>query len=202
MLPSELTLNGVRFTLAAAATGKPNAMVAKGQTIDLPAGQFTRLWLLAASADGDRKATFRAGATGFELNIENWGGFIGQWDTRVWKGPPSPEHWAVSANHAVWDLTPGARNEHRAYSPRYPDDYVELKPSFLKTAEVAWYSTHHHTPEGLNEPYGYSYLFAYPIDLPAGTKTITIPNDDKIRILAISVEEGNPAVRSAQPPVW
>ena len=71
-----------------------------------------------------------------------------------------------------------------------------------ETAEVAWYSTHHHTPEGLNEPYGYSYLFAYPIDLPAGTKTVTLPNDDKIRILAISVEEGNPAVRSAQPPIW
>ena len=47
--------------------------------------------------------------------------------------------------------------------------------------------------------YRYSYLFAYPIDLPAGAKTITLPDNDKIRILAISVAEENPAVKPAQP---
>jgi alpha-mannosidase len=202
MLPSEFSLNGVRFSLPAAATGKPDAVVAKGQTIELPAGQFNRVWIVAAAADGDRKASFRAGGSAAELNVQDWGGFIGQWDTRVWKGPAQPENWAVSANHAVWDLTPGARNEHRAYAPRYPEDYVELKPGFLKTAELAWYCSHHHTPEGLNEPYGYSYLFAYPIAVPAGAKTLTLPNDDKIRVLALSVEEGNPEVRPVQQLNW
>jgi alpha-mannosidase len=201
MLPIELSLDGVHFTLAPAGTGKPNAVVAKGQTIDLPAGQFNRVWVLAA-ADGDRKASFKAGASTADLNVQDWGGFIGQWDTRVWKGPEQPEHWAVSANHAAWDLTPGARNEHRAYAPRYPEDYVELKSGFLKNAELAWYSTHHHTPEGLNEPYGYSYLFAYPVAVSPGAKTLTLPNDDKVRILAVSVEEGNPEVHPLQQLAW
>jgi alpha-mannosidase len=193
MLPTELTVDGVRFALAAAGTGKPNAVVAKGQAIDLPAGEFNRVWLLAASAEGDRRAVFHAGSQAVDLTVQDWGGFIGQWDTRIWKGPATPERWEVSANHAVWDLSPGAHNERRGYQPRYPQDYVSLKPGFLKPAELAWYCSHHHTAEGLNEPYAYSYLFAYAIDLPAGAKTLTLPNDDKIRVLAVSVEDGNPA---------
>jgi len=201
MLPTELTVDGVRFTLAAAGTGKPNALVAKGQTIDLPAGEYNRVWLLAA-ADGDRSATFRAGSQAIDLTIQDWGGFIGQWDTRMWKGPETPERWEVSANHAVWDLSPGAHNERRAYQPRYPEDYLSLRPGFLKPAELAWYCSHHHTAEGLNEPYGYSYLFAYAIDLPAGAKTLTLPNDDKIRVLAVSVEEGNPPLQRPAPELY
>ncbi|HEX8424133.1 MAG TPA: glycoside hydrolase family 38 C-terminal domain-containing protein, partial [Pyrinomonadaceae bacterium] len=47
MLPAEISYAGVRFRLAdGAAQGKPNALVARGQTIKLPAGKFTRLYLL------------------------------------------------------------------------------------------------------------------------------------------------------------
>ena len=38
MLPAQITFNDVQFQLAPAKTGSPNAVVAKGQTIDLPAG--------------------------------------------------------------------------------------------------------------------------------------------------------------------
>ena len=48
-------------------------------------------------------------------------------------------------------------------------------------------------------PYGYSYLFAYPIDLPPGSKTIQLPDNDKIRILAISAVEENPELKPVQP---
>ena len=54
-------------------------------------------------------------------------------------------------------------------------------------------------PAGLNEPYEYSYLFAYAIDLPAGAKTLTLPANDKIRIFAVSVAEEPAVVRPAQP---
>jgi len=39
---------------------------------------------------------------------------------------------------------------------------------------------------GANEFYEYSYLFAYPIDLPTGATTLTLPNDDSIRVFAIT----------------
>src|SRR5262249_54504532 len=133
MLPSEINLNGVSFRLAAAATGTNDAVVAKGQTIELPAGDFNRVYVLAASTDGDQAATFRAGSTAEKVTVEDWGGFVGQWDTRVWKPRPDSvkwdddgqparmvplrKDWAVSANHATWDL---ANTGSPDWSPSYP----------------------------------------------------------------------------------
>ncbi len=173
MLPAEITFNAVKFQLAPAKTGAPNAVVGNGQTIDLPAGHYNRLYLMAAASDGDQRATFEVGSKKVELNIQAWGGFIGQWDDRQWT--------SKDTSH---------------------DDYGQMtgiKPGFIKRADLAWHVSHHHNAAGENIPYSYSYLFAYPIDLPPGTKTIKLPNDGKIRILAISVADENPAVTPAQP---
>ncbi len=173
MLPSQIRFNDVQFQLASAKTGAPNAVVAKGQTIDLPAGHYNRVYILAASADGDQKATLRLGDTAVELNVEDWGGFIGQWDDRQWT--------SKDTSH---------------------DDYGEMigiKPGYIKRADLAWYCSHHHNAAGENVPYRYSYLFAYPVDLPPGARTVTLPENDKIRILAISLADENPAVKPAQP---
>ena len=35
--------------------------------------------------------------------------------------------------------------------------------------------------------------------LPAGARTLTLPDNDKIRVMAISVAETNPQVKPAQP---
>ena len=84
-------------------------------------------------------------------------------------------------------------------SPRYPEDYAGLREGYVKPAEVAWYASHHHTADGLNEPYQYSYLFAYAMDVPAGAKTLTLPSNGKVRVFAVSVAEENPLVSAAQP---
>jgi alpha-mannosidase len=182
MLPAEITFNDVQFHLSPAKTGAPNAVVAKGQRIDLPAGRYKRVYILAASAEGDQKAAFAVAGAKVELQIQDWGGFIGQWDDRQWFGKDVP--------------VPGqpTRTEH--------DDYAEMtgvKPGYIKRADLAWYCSHHHNAAGENVPYAYSYLFAYPIDLPEGAKTITLPDNDKIRVLAISVADENPVVKPAQP---
>jgi alpha-mannosidase len=195
MLPASLDFHGVTFRLAPAGTGQANAVVTKGQTLDLPAGRFNRVYVLAA-ADGDRPATFRAGGQAVQVTVENWGGFIGQWDTRVWN---VERDWAVSAGHAVWPPDPQAGRGGQRVEPRYPEDYVGLKPGYLKPAALAWYASHHHTAAGLNEPYRYSYLFAYAIDLPAGARTLTLPDDSRIRVLAVSVAGENPPVTPAHP---
>jgi alpha-mannosidase len=172
-LPTRITFNDVQFHLAPAKTGSANAVVAKGQTIDLPAGQFNRVYVLAASSDSDQKATFNLGGKAVEVNIQDWGGFIGQWDDRQWS--------SKDTSH---------------------DDYGEMTgitPGYIKRADVAWYCSHHHNAAGKNVAYRYSYLFAYPLDLPAGTKSIKLPDNDKIRVLAISVAQEDPALRPAQP---
>jgi len=173
MLPAQIDFNSVQFKLASAKTGVPNAVVAKGQTIDLPTGQHNRVYILAASAEGDQAATFKVGGKNVELNIQDWGGFIGQWDDRQWSsGDTSGDSYG---------------------------NMIGLTPAYIKRADLAWYCSHHHNAAGENVSYSYSYLFAYPIDLPAGTRTITLPDNDKIRVLAMSVADENPEVRPAQP---
>jgi alpha-mannosidase len=198
MLPSRLDFDGVHFELASAKTGTPNAVVAKGQTLHLPAGDYNRIYLLAASAEGDHKAEFRVGDRPAELTIQSWNGWIGQWDSRIWKTAPERD-WAISANHAVWPPPDFEAREARPAAPQFPEEYVGLTPGYVKTADLAWYCSHHHTKDGLNEPYQYSYLFAYSIDLPPGAQTLTLPNNDKIRILALSVAEGEPSLSPATP---
>jgi alpha-mannosidase len=68
----------------------------------------------------------------------------------------------------------------------------------VKSADLAWYASHQHTADGLNQPYRYSYLFAYPIEVSGSPKTLRLPNNDKIRILAISTVEGEPELNAAQ----
>ncbi len=182
MLPAQITFNNVEFHLASTTNAAPNAILAKGQTIELPNGRYNRVYVLAASAEGDQKASFKTGSKNVDLTIQDWGGFIGQWDDRQWvaKDVPLPS-------------LPG-KTEH--------DDYAEMtgiKSGYIKRADLAWYCSHHHNAAGENVPYGYSYLFAYPIDLPPGAKTLQLPDNDKIRILAISVAEENPVVKAVQP---
>jgi alpha-mannosidase len=185
MLPPEIRFDDVSFRLAAAKTGVANALVAKGQTIDLPEGPYQRVYVLAAAAGGDQKAAFVAGGKSTELTVEDWSGFIGQWDNRKWVAKDTP----VPARAG----RPAETNH---------DDYAEMtgiQPGYIKRADVAWYCSHHHNAAGENVPYGYSYLFAYAIDLPAGAKTITLPNNGRVRIFAISVADESPEVKPAQP---
>jgi alpha-mannosidase len=171
MLPTQITFNDVQFHLAPANTR--NALIPKGQTIALPEAAYNRLYILAASADADQPATFKLGHTPVELNIQQWDGFIGQWDDRTWSSKDT---------------------SHDDYG-----DMTGITPGYIKRADLAWYCSHHHNAAGENVPYRYSYLFAYSIDVPPGAKSITLPDNDKIRIFAISLAEENPAATPAQP---
>jgi alpha-mannosidase len=198
MLPSTIEYGPARFELAAARTGALNAVTAKGQTLMLPEGHFNRVYLLAsASSTEDQKALFHVGKNTTELNIQSWAGWIGQWDTRTWTNAEDRD-WAVSANHPVWPPV-AATGAYKAPAWRYPDDYVGLTHGYIKQAALGWYASHHHTAEGLNEPYQYSYLFVYSLDVPADARTLTLPNNDRIRILAVSVVNDDPSLTPASP---
>jgi alpha-mannosidase len=74
-----------------------------------------------------------------------------------------------------------------------------LKPGFIKQAPVAWFASHHHTAQGGNEAYAYCYLFGYTLELPEGATSLTLPNNDKIRILAVTVADQPGSLQLAQP---
>jgi len=72
MLPNDIDYAGVHFKLAPAQTAKANAVTSRGQSIALPSGKYNRVYILAASSDGDQTATFRAGDNSVQLNVEDW----------------------------------------------------------------------------------------------------------------------------------
>ncbi len=190
MFPREVWFGGVRFNLGPA--GKPNALISRGQTISLPAGKFNRAYLLAAAVNGDQKGTFRAGDRPVELTIQEWTGFIGQWDTRMWKTTED----AVQQRPGAPPAPPGTpvRTRSNPYG-----EMVGIRPGFIKRSDIAWFSSQRRGSDGNAEPYAYSYLFAYAIDLPPDAKTLTLPDNERIRILAVSVVDEPFGVMPASP---
>jgi alpha-mannosidase len=221
MLPAGIDYAGVHFAINSGAAGTLNAVTAHGQAITLPAGSWTRAYVVAASAAGDQAATFSAGSVATNVTVEDWGGFVGQWDDRTMKRipgpPPTPQQLAAqAAGRARADsirrmrvdsvlkaggdtlrIPPGRGG--RGNQPRMIDAMDHLSPGYIKPADIIWFASHHHDAAGANQYYSYSYLFAYPIDVPAGATSIVLPNNDKIRILAISVANEPATAQPAAP---
>ena len=176
MLPSHIAFGGVEFQLARPKPASPTRLWQRDRPSIFRRASINRVYVLAASADGDQTATFEVGAQRVVLNVEDWGGFIGQWDDRQW----------VAKDISI--PGPPARTEHDDYArdDRHSAGLHQARGSGVVLRSIGT------TPLARIMPYAYSYLFAYPIDLPDGAKSITLPNNDKIRILAISVADANP----------
>jgi alpha-mannosidase len=194
MLPRELSYAGVVFRLGP--SDKANALVARGQEISLPAG-VQRLYVLAASVGGDQNVAFRVGSEAVNVTIQDWSGFIGQWDNRQWKQTEvrlQPRTPPADVPPDIAALLQRSRTRLDPYG-----EMLGITPGFIKRAPVGWFASHRHTPAGANEAYAYSYLFVYTIDVPANAQALTLPNNDRVRILAITGSNEHSMVKPAQP---
>ncbi len=193
MLPSEIEYAGIKFVLGPN-TGL-NAIIPRGQTISLPEGKNLRLYLLAASSSGDQRATFWVDDRPVELTIQDWTGYVGQWDNRLWTVrqeivPPRSFRPGQTGAPLLIPQPPQIRTRM---------EYAGLAPGYVKTTPVAWFASHHHGVDGSNEPYQYCYLFAYTIETPENPKTLTLPRNENLRVLAITVSEEGSRTIPAQP---
>jgi alpha-mannosidase len=194
MLPPIIPYAGAAFFLGP--NHKANALVARGQTLPVPRG-MSRLYILAASVSGDQNVAFSVGSETTNVTIQDWSGFIGQWDNRQW----SPKEVLQRPRTPPPDIPPDIAallQRSRTRSDPY-GEMTGITPGFIKRAPLAWFASHRHTPDGKNEAYAYSYLFAYTIDVPAGAKTLTLPNNDNVRIMAITGSNERSSVKPAQP---
>jgi alpha-mannosidase len=165
MLPDVVTSEGVRFELGPSDPGHANAVGCRGQTISLPEGNWNRVHMLAAAVE-DTVERFVVGNAPHDLEIQQWTGFIGQWDDRVWD------------------------REFGEVDYRCEGRVIGITPGFIKRDNIAWFCTHRHHPKRGNEAYRFSYLYKYGLDVPPGGKSITLPDNEKIKILAMTVTEG------------
>jgi alpha-mannosidase len=165
-------------------------VVARGQSIALPGGNYNRIYLLAAASGGDQRATFKVGQKEIELNIQDWTGYVGQWDNRTWKTTEEVIRQSVTAA--------AAGQQPRVRINPY-GEMTGLRPGFIKRADVAWFASQRRDAAGNPEPYMYSYLFAYPIHMPVGTRTLVLPDNERIRVLAVTVANETWVTLPAQP---
>jgi alpha-mannosidase len=175
LLASPLVVEGLRFQFGPAGGGAKNALTCAGQAILLPQGNYNRLYLLAAAVpaekdtagDGGARAVFLVDGQPVELTVQDFSGFVGQWDSRVVGGR------VVGIGQTA--------------------------PAFIRRDPIAWIADHRHARDGKNEPYVFCYLFKYRIDLAKGAKTLVLPKNDRLRILAATAAlNSNDDTRPAQ----
>ena len=166
LLPEEINSEGIVFKLNvgknASRSTRNDALIPKGDTLQLPAGNFNRVYLLAA-ATVDTNATFKVDGNAVTFGIQYYSGFIGQWSAKIFDRP---------MNESL---------------PMKQVKMIGSTASYLKHDNIAWVGTHRHNINGVNEAYTFCYLYKYAIDIPRGAKTLVLPNNDKLRIMAITV---------------
>lgn len=78
LVPEEVVSEGVVFRVSNDVERK-NVVKCDGQRIALPQGNYGRVYLLAASLDGDRDAEFAVDGKSFRCPVPCYSGFFGQW---------------------------------------------------------------------------------------------------------------------------
>jgi alpha-mannosidase len=173
--PDKVVDEGITFQMGSKADGEKNALICKGQVIPLPSG-FNRVYFLASAIGGDVPATFMIDGQPHSVTVQDWANPVGLWDNRLWQG-----------------MVPGL-------TYNWKNKLAGLVPGFVKPAEVAWFTSHRHDPERGNEYYMFTYLFKYGFDLPPGAKQLTLPDNDKVRIFAMSAaNNSNDDIHAARP---
>lgn len=176
LMPSSLKSGGVQFKLASTEPGRKNFLVPNGQTISLPEGKNRKLYILASALTDGHTAKVAFGNKVSEFGVQKWDGYIGQWDTRIWKGvvPELTYDW----NNALGGLVPG----------------------YIKRDQVAWYADHFRQSDGSPAIYQFCYLFRYAVPIPNGARSVTFPKDSGLRIAAASVSSNpNEAATNSLP---
>lgn len=171
LLPAEINVEGVIFKLKKENNdgkiekirrAENSALIPRGDTIQLPAGNFNRIYLLAAATE-DTKGTFYVDGDAVTLGIQYYSDFIGQWNTLTFDKPMNEE------------------------LPMNEVKLLKQSSAYLKQDNIAWVGTHRHSITGVNEAYKFCYLYKYAIDVPRGAKTLVLPDNDKIRIMAMTL---------------
>ena len=192
LLPAALVVEDVPFELGSHEDGAANAVVCRGQTIELPKGDFDRVYLLAAAAGGETRGVFRVGNEEVDLTVPPFAGFIGQsqsliaLDDKQITGPCWPVP-APGQSSQPWSATISSR--------RLPPE--RMTPPFVQREPVAWAASHHHTQAGRNELYMFCYLHKLSVQTTTPADTLTLPNNDEIRVLAVTVAKNPNEVAAA-----
>ncbi len=184
MLPNRLVLDGIPFNFGSKTEASLNVLLPTGQTVKLPTGDYNRIYVLAAAVGGDAATTI----ADQKMTVREWQGPVGQWDSRL-KEPRQLREVSVAPMTRGQTWTAEAIDQDLVVQYDVTTGVLkgidQIRRGFVKRDEIAWVGTHRHGSEG-NQPYIASYIFAYAIDLPRRARELRLPNDNRIRIMAIT----------------
>lgn len=179
LVPDIITCDAVRFRIGPKDADKNNVLMPSGQSLALPQGDFNRVYLLAAAVNGDQTAEFKIDGKPVRFHIQDGSENIGQWCSRI------------SRTHGT-SLT---RIDGK------PAPLESMTHSYIKRDRIAWVGSHRHDAAlNKDEAYVFSYLFKYRMDLNPGSRTLTLPDNKNLRILAVTAARNNiDDTQAAQP---
>jgi alpha-mannosidase len=76
-------------------------------------------------------------------------------------------------------------------------DPAAIAPSYEKRQPLAWVGTHRHGALGENEAYVFTHVYRYRLPLPPGARTVTLPDDAGVLVLAATAVSGEQPLAAA-----
>jgi len=88
----------------------------------------------------------------------------------------------------------------RMVNGKLHEERDQIAPAYINRTPVAWVGTHRHSSTGENEAYQFTYLYLLEFAIPPGAAMITLPNEPRIRLLAVTaVNTRDDDVRPCKP---
>jgi alpha-mannosidase len=161
--PAAIDADGLSLRLGPVADGAKQALSCAGQRLVLPPGDTL---VLVAAATQRVDAVFTLDGRSQRIVIPAWTGFVGQFDNRLWDRPFGDIDYICRGT--VTGIASG---------------YINREP-------IGWPMHHRHSVKLGNESYRFTYLFVRKLPL-AGARSLTLPNDPRVRLFAAAVVTGS-----------
>jgi alpha-mannosidase len=82
LISKEVVSEDIRFKIGNSSDGQKNILASNGQKINLPEGDFNKIYILAAATE-DTQGDIKTGNQTSRINFQNWTGFVGQHYRRI-----------------------------------------------------------------------------------------------------------------------
>ena len=171
LVPAKINSGNISYNLET--DGNFNSLKCNGQKISISEGNNT-ISILVASIRDCNASFMWSDIDGNHLkedkhHISSMTGFLGQWDTRIWKR--KPKHHLKNRRDYAWI-----------------NKCVGVQPGFINRDRLEWYSTHTHK-NGQDQAYQYGYMYTITLDIPRGASSLTLPDDTHVHILAMTTSQ-------------
>lgn len=173
LLPQKITAEGIEFKLGPTADKKNNALACKGQTIDL----LNNNWIWTG------KTWKQQNPTGEQKGDYDMLYLLAAADGRVC-APFTID--GKTTDLCIGNITGDVAQWASLVHDGQILDSGRMSDPFLHRDPIAWVATHRHSPKGI-DPYIFCYLYRYGLPLPKGAKQLKLPNDPRIKIMAITL---------------